>query len=103
MVAVLAHALAVIRREVYGGEIDPGQAAVLALYHDAPEILTGDLPSPVNPPPGCAFHTRCPHANERCRQQTPPLCEVEAGHFVACHLYSGEDSPKIKQKTEESV
>lgn len=66
-------------------------------------ILTGDLPSPVNPPPGCAFHTRCPHANERCRQQTPPLCEVEAGHFVACHLYSGEDSPKIKQKTEESV
>ena len=47
MVAVLAHALAVIRREVYGGEIDPGQAAVLALYHDAPEILTGDLPTPV--------------------------------------------------------
>ena len=47
MVAVLAHALAVIRREVYGGEIDPGQCAVLALYHDAPEILTGDLPTPV--------------------------------------------------------
>ena len=47
MVAVLAHALAVIRREVYGGEIDPGQAAVLALYHDAPEILTGDLPTPL--------------------------------------------------------
>ena len=47
MVAVLAHALAVIRRDVFGGEIDPGQAAVLALYHDAPEILTGDLPTPV--------------------------------------------------------
>ena len=47
MVAVLAHALAVIRREVFGGEIDPGWAAVLALYHDAPEILTGDLPTPV--------------------------------------------------------
>ena len=47
MVAVLAHALAVIRREVFGGEIDPGRAAVLALYHDAPEILTGDLPTPV--------------------------------------------------------
>ncbi len=47
MVAVLAHALAVIRREIYGGEIDPGQVAVLALYHDAPEILTGDLPTPV--------------------------------------------------------
>lgn len=47
MVAVLAHALAVIRREVFGGEIDPGQVAVAALYHDAPEILTGDLPTPV--------------------------------------------------------
>lgn len=47
MVAVLAHALAVIRREIYGGEIDPGQVAVLALYHDAPEIFTGDLPTPV--------------------------------------------------------
>ena len=47
MVAVLAHALAVIRRDVFGGDIDPGQAAVLALYHDAPDILTGDLPTPV--------------------------------------------------------
>ena len=47
MVAVLAHALAVIRRDIFGREIDPGQAAVLALYHDAPEILTGDLPTPV--------------------------------------------------------
>lgn len=47
MVAVLAHALAVIRRDVFGGTADPGQAAVLALYHDAPEILTGDLPTPI--------------------------------------------------------
>ena len=47
VVAVLAHALAVIRREVFGGEIDPGLAAAAALFHDAPEILTGDLPTPV--------------------------------------------------------
>jgi 5'-deoxynucleotidase len=47
MVAVLSHALAVIRRDVFGGEIDPGAAAVAALYHDAAEILTGDLPTPV--------------------------------------------------------
>ena len=47
MVAVLAHALAVLRREVFGGTIDPGEVAVAALYHDAPEILTGDLPTPV--------------------------------------------------------
>lgn len=47
MVAVLAHALAVIGRERYGGTVDPGEAAAAALFHDAPEILTGDLPTPV--------------------------------------------------------
>ncbi len=47
MVAVLAHALAVIRRDVLGEEIDPGQVAAAALFHDAPEIFTGDLPTPV--------------------------------------------------------
>ena len=47
MVAVLAHALAVIRRDVFGREADPGLAAMAALYHDAPEILTGDLPTPI--------------------------------------------------------
>ena len=47
MVAVLAHALAVIRRDVFGKEADPGLAAAAALYHDAPEILTGDLPTPI--------------------------------------------------------
>ncbi len=46
-VAVLAHALAVIRNEKFGGQVDPGAAAVAALYHDAPEILTGDLPTPI--------------------------------------------------------
>ena len=47
MVAVLAHALAVIDREKFGGRVDPGKAAVAGLYHDASEILTGDLPTPV--------------------------------------------------------
>ena len=47
MVAVLAHALAVIGREKFGSTVDPGEAAVAALYHDASEILTGDLPTPV--------------------------------------------------------
>lgn len=47
MVAVLAHALAVIRRDVFGRTADPGLAAMAALYHDAPEILTGDLPTPI--------------------------------------------------------
>ncbi len=47
MVAVLAHALAVIGRERFGAAVDPNEAAVAGLYHDAPEILTGDLPTPV--------------------------------------------------------
>ncbi len=47
MVAVLAHALALIRSEVFGGEIDAGQVAVYALYHDATEIITGDMPTPI--------------------------------------------------------
>ena len=47
MVAVLAHALAVIRNRVYGGQVDEGQVAVAALYHDATEILTGDMPTPI--------------------------------------------------------
>ena len=47
MVAVLSHALAVIRRDVFGGEADPGLAAAAALDHHAPEILTGDLPTPI--------------------------------------------------------
>ena len=47
MVAVLAHALAVIRNEIFGGTLDAGQVAVYALYHDATEIMTGDMPTPI--------------------------------------------------------
>ncbi|SHI52870.1 ABC transporter ATP-binding protein [Propionispora hippei] len=49
--------------------------------------LSGEIPSPVNPPPGCRFHTRCRHAMPVCRQQEPVLTELIAGHFTACHLY----------------
>jgi oligopeptide/dipeptide ABC transporter ATP-binding protein len=49
-------------------------------------ILQGDVPSPINPPRGCHFHTRCPYAVERCRQESPALREVNPGQFVACHL-----------------
>ena len=52
-------------------------------------ILTGDVPSPINPPPGCHFHTRCPYAHARCRVETPALREVTPGHLAACHLHDG--------------
>ncbi|MDO9217593.1 MAG: ATP-binding cassette domain-containing protein [Lacisediminimonas sp.] len=48
----------------------------------------GELPSPLDPPPGCHFHPRCEHATARCRQERPALQEVEPGHFVACHLFT---------------
>jgi peptide/nickel transport system ATP-binding protein/oligopeptide transport system ATP-binding protein len=49
-------------------------------------LLRGDVPSPIHPPPGCTFHTRCPYAVERCRVEAPALKEVAAGHLVSCHL-----------------
>jgi oligopeptide/dipeptide ABC transporter ATP-binding protein len=50
------------------------------------QVLQGDVPSPINPPPGCTFHTRCPYAEDRCRIEVPLLREVSRGHSVACHL-----------------
>jgi oligopeptide/dipeptide ABC transporter ATP-binding protein len=52
-------------------------------------ILSGDVPSPVDPPPGCRFHTRCPYAFDRCRVEVPPMKEVAPGHLAACHLRDG--------------
>ncbi|RED55750.1 ABC transporter ATP-binding protein [Cohnella lupini] len=52
--------------------------------------LEGDLPSPINPPAGCPFQTRCPHVSQACRVRMPPLREVEPDHFVACHLFGEE-------------
>ncbi|MGE0419455.1 MAG: ABC transporter ATP-binding protein [Acetobacteraceae bacterium] len=50
-------------------------------------ILTGDVPSPINPPPGCRFSTRCPYAQDRCRQEEPLLRDAGKGQRVACHFF----------------
>jgi peptide/nickel transport system ATP-binding protein/oligopeptide transport system ATP-binding protein len=52
-------------------------------------ILMGDVPSPINPPPGCHFHARCPYAMARCRTEVPALREVLPGHWASCHLHDG--------------
>lgn len=70
------------------------QALLSAIPIPDPEVerkrrrieLEGDIPSPIDPPPGCRFAGRCSRACDRCRQESPALREVEPGHFVACHL-----------------
>jgi oligopeptide transport system ATP-binding protein len=50
-------------------------------------IIKGDIPSPINPPPGCRFHTRCPEAKQKCKEIQPTLQIVNKEHYVACYMY----------------
>jgi peptide/nickel transport system ATP-binding protein len=59
-------------------------------------ILQGDVPSPLAPPPGCAFHPRCPHAFERCRRETPPLYDLGNGHTAACFLAEQDAQGRVE-------
>jgi oligopeptide/dipeptide ABC transporter ATP-binding protein len=52
------------------------------------EIIMGDVPSPINPPKGCRFHTRCPQVMDICKKEEPPLREITPGYYTACHLYN---------------
>ena len=65
-------------------------SAALPLHSSARRqriVLTGEVPNPMNPPAGCRFHPRCPHAMPQCRTAEPAFKEVERGRFTACHLY----------------
>ncbi len=56
-------------------------------------ILAGDVPSPIDPPSGCRFHTRCPYAFERCRIEEPLMKQVRPAHWAACHLRDAVPAP----------
>jgi len=57
-------------------------------------VIKGEVPSAINPPSGCRFHTRCPHVMEICRKEEPPMLRMEKNRYVACHLYGNSKSPK---------
>ena len=81
------------KRRIFGAPQHPYTQALLSAV-PVPEpganrqriILKGDVPSPINPPKGCRFHTRCPYAFDRCRVEEPAMRLVDAAHLAACHL-----------------
>jgi oligopeptide/dipeptide ABC transporter ATP-binding protein len=103
VVAQISHRIAVMylgriveyaaKRTFFAAPLHPYSEALLAAV-PVPDpasprrarVLPGDVPSPIDPPPGCRFHTRCPLVEARCRIETPALTEVAPGHWVACHV-----------------
>lgn len=86
--------------ELYSSPLHPyTQALIAAAPIPDPEIearreriiLEGEVPSPINPPPGCNFCTRCKYVTQRCHEAEPPFVDVGNGHFVACHLHPGKE------------
>jgi oligopeptide/dipeptide ABC transporter ATP-binding protein len=82
-------------QEIYTNPLHPYTQALLRAIpipdpdakRKAAQRLGGDVPNPISPPAGCRFHTRCPHAMERCEDKEPELVEVSPGHFLSCFLH----------------
>jgi peptide/nickel transport system ATP-binding protein len=96
------------RRALFAGPSHPYTEALLSAI-PVPDpsvrreriILKGDVPSPVNPPKGCRFNTRCPYAFDRCRAEEPALRRIGEGHLAACHLHDGPaaDNPMLRRRS----
>ena len=85
------------KEDIFSNPIHPYTKALFsAIPNPNPDVkmnrtvLKGDIPSPANPPSGCRFHTRCPHATEKCKNIAPIYREYEEGHYAACHLCEEE-------------
>jgi oligopeptide transport system ATP-binding protein len=65
-------------------------------------ILKGDVPSPINPPSGCPFHTRCPYMIEECKRQVPSLVEIKSRHFAAC-IRINTEHPNIEANEKDGL
>lgn len=84
--------------DIYSNPLHPYTQALLAAIPlpdpDAKQRqvqrLGGDVPTPLNPPSGCRFHTRCPHATDRCKIEEPIFSEISPGHWAACHLHDSQ-------------
>jgi len=86
--------------ELFSRPLHPYTQALLSaipipdpLLHRERIILTGDVPSPADPPSGCHFHTRCPAVMPICSKVSPPMAEVRPGHWVSCHLFPPASAP----------
>jgi oligopeptide/dipeptide ABC transporter ATP-binding protein len=81
------------KREIFSDPLHPYTRALLKSIPKpavtgesiAEKVIKGDIPSPMDMPSGCRFHTRCPLADDECRHKEPDWREIRTGHFVACH------------------
>ncbi len=94
--------------ELYAKPIHPYTAALLSAIpvpdprlnrERQRQVVQGEPPSPVDPPSGCVFHTRCPRARELCRREVPRLSEYAGGHVAACHYPLAVDSAEMGTST----
>src|SRR6202012_484291 len=95
-------------RELYSKPMHPYTQALLeAIPTPDPEensrrernVIGGEPPNPINPPSGCRFHTRCPHATEVCSAVEPPLAEYAGGHLTACHHPQNVTAEEVRAAT----